>query len=126
MNDSFLRNLHKIIVVGDKVLVKPGSEMDKTNSGLYLPPGVQEKEKVQSGYVIKSGPGYPIGANIEDEPWKESKEKVKYISLQVKEGDLVIFLRKDSFEIEYEHEKLLIVPHTAILMIIRDGLTDEL
>ncbi len=124
MNDSFLRNLHKIIVVGDKVLVKPGSENEKTNSGLFLPPGVQEKERVQSGYVIKSGPGYPIGANIEDEPWKEIQEKVKYISLQVKEGDLIIFLRKDSFEIEYEYEKLLIVPHTAILMIIRDGLNE--
>ncbi len=126
MNNSFLNNKHKIVIVGDKVLVKPSTQNEKTNSGLYLPPGVQEKEKVQSGYVIKSGPGYPIGANVEDEPWKENKEPVKYISLQVHEGDLAIFLRKDSYEIEYEEEKLLIIPHSAILMIIRDDFQDNI
>jgi co-chaperonin GroES (HSP10) len=125
MNQSFLRNLHKIIVVGDKVLIKPSSDQEKTNSGLYLPPGIQEKEKVQTGYVIKAGPGYPIGANVDDEPWKESKEQVRYVSLQVKDGDLAIFMRKDAFEIEYEEEKLLIVPHSAILMIIRDDFSVE-
>ncbi len=125
MNASFLRNLHKIIVVGDKVLIKPTTDQEKTNSGLYLPPGVQEREKVQSGYVIKAGPGYPIGANTEDEPWKESKEQVRYISLQVREGDLAIFMRKDAFEIEYEQEKLVIIPHGAILMLIRDDFSSE-
>jgi co-chaperonin GroES (HSP10) len=125
MNPSFLRNLHKIIIVGDKVLIKPSSDQERTTSGLYLPPGVQEKEKVQTGYVIKVGPGYPIGANIDDEPWKESKEPVRYISLQVKDGDLAIFMRKDAFELEYEQEKLLIVPHSAILMIIRDDFNVE-
>jgi chaperonin GroES len=49
--------LKKLIVVGDRVLIKPGKQNDKTASGLYLPPGVQEKEKIQSGYVIKVGPG---------------------------------------------------------------------
>ncbi|MCU0399117.1 MAG: co-chaperone GroES family protein, partial [Cyclobacteriaceae bacterium] len=51
--------LKKLIVVGDRVLIKPTQQTDKTESGLYLPPGVQEKEKIQSGYVIKVGPGYP-------------------------------------------------------------------
>lgn len=105
-------------------MIKPTTDQEKTNSGLYLPPGVQEKEKVQSGYVIKAGPGYPIGANAEDEPWKESKEQVRYISLQVREGDLAIFMRKDAFEIEYEQEKLIIIPHAAILMLIRDDFGD--
>ena len=51
---------NKIIVVGDRVLIKPEENLNKTHSGLYLPPGVSEKEKVQGGYVIKAGPGYPI------------------------------------------------------------------
>lgn len=38
--------LKKLIVVGDRVLVKPAKPNERTESGLYLPPGVQEKEKV--------------------------------------------------------------------------------
>ena len=40
--------LKKVIIVGDRVLIKPKKYSDKTKSGLYLPPGVQEKEKIQS------------------------------------------------------------------------------
>ena len=58
--------LKKLIVVGDRVLIRPKKPTDKTQSGLYLPPGVKEKEKVQSGYVIKIGPGYPIPMPAED------------------------------------------------------------
>ncbi len=115
-----LKNLQKFIVVGDRVLIRPEEDTSKTASGLYLPPGVSEKEKIQSGYVIKSGPGYPLAAPSEEEPWKESKEPVKYIPLQAKEGDLAIFLRKEAYEIEFEKEKFLIVPHSAILLLIRN------
>ena len=70
--------LRKLIVVGDRLLIRPKKQPDKTDSGLYLPPGVQEKEKVQTGFVIKVGPGYPIPmATDEDEPWKENDEKIK-------------------------------------------------
>ena len=51
--------LEKINVVGDRVLVKPRKKSERTDSGLYLPPGVREKEKIQYGYVVKIGPGYP-------------------------------------------------------------------
>tara|TARA_A100001015_G_scaffold282328_1_gene346477 strand:+ start:789 stop:1106 length:318 start_codon:yes stop_codon:yes gene_type:complete len=71
-------SLDKINVVGDRVLVKPRKESEKTDSGLYLPPGVREKEKVQYGYIVKSGPGYPIPVAIEnDQPWKTDDEKIK-------------------------------------------------
>ncbi|OGU30263.1 MAG: chaperonin [Ignavibacteria bacterium GWA2_35_9] len=122
-----LKNIQKFMVVGDRVLIRPEEDSNKTSSGLFLPPGVSEKEKIQSGYVIKAGPGYPTATNIEDEPWKESKEPVKYIPLQAKEGDLAIFLRKEAFEIEFEKEKFLIVPQSAILLLIRNdlGLSDE-
>ena len=48
--------LKKLIVIGDRILIKPSKPDERTESGLYLPPGVQEKEKVQQGYVIKTGP----------------------------------------------------------------------
>ena len=34
----------EVIVIGDKVLVKPEEENSKTPSGLYLPQGVAQKE----------------------------------------------------------------------------------
>jgi len=119
---SILKNLHKLIVVGDKILIRPSEANQKTDSGLYLPPGVQEKEKIQSGYIIKAGPGWPIPMVVEEESWKEQREPVKYIPLQAKEGDLALFLKKDAFEIEFEKEKLLIVPQNAILLLIREEL----
>lgn len=119
-----LKNLQKFIVVGDRVLVRPEEDAAKTATGLYLPPGVSEKEKVQSGYIIKVGPGYPTASQGDEEPWKESKEPVKYIPLQAKEGDLAIFLRKEAFEIEFEKEKFLIVPQSAILLLIRNDTID--
>ena len=103
--------LKKLIVVGDRVLIKPTKQSDKTSSGLYLPPGVQEKEKIQSGYVIKVGPGYPLPLPVdEDDMWKGKDEQVKYLPLQAQEGDLAIFLQKGAIEVMYEDEKYFIVP----------------
>ena len=63
------KNLDKLIVVGDRVLIKPKNPEQRTKTGLLLPPGVQEKQKVQCGYVVKVGPGYPIPAPTDyDEP----------------------------------------------------------
>jgi len=111
----------KLIVVGDRVLIKPKKDEEKTKSGLYLPPGVKEKEQVQSGYIIKAGPGYPIPLPMEeDEPWKDKEENVKYVPLQAKEGDLAIFLQKGAFEVMYQDEKFFIVPQSSILMLERE------
>lgn len=113
--------MEKLIVVGDRVLVKPKKPSEKTGTGLFLPPGIQEKDKIQSGYIIKVGPGYPIPSPIEEnEPWKEKEEKIKYISLQAKEGDLALFLQNNSIEITYNSEKYFIVPQASILLLERD------
>ncbi len=97
--------LKKLIVIGDRLLIKPLKGDERTASGLYLPPGVQEKEKVQQGYVIKTGPGYAIPMPVEVESWKPDEEKVKYIPLQAKEGDLAVFLVSGATEVMYENEK---------------------
>jgi len=115
------KDFGKFIMVGDRVLIKPKSPQDRTKGGLLLPPGVQEKEKVQSGYVVKVGPGYPIPAIAEaDEVWKSKSDTVKYVPLQPKEGDLAIYLQNSSWEIDFNNEKFIIVSHSAILMLIRD------
>jgi len=112
--------LKKLIIIGDKLLIKPSRPDERTASGLYLPPGVQEKEKVQQGYIIKAGPGYAIPMPVEDEPWKAEEEKTKYLPLQAKEGDLAIFLVSAATEIMYEGDKYFIVPQSAILMLERE------
>ena len=113
--------LKKLIVIGDRLLIKPTRPDERTASGLYLPPGVQEKEKVQQGYIIKAGPGYPIPMPMDDqEPWMETEEKTRYVPLQAKEGDLAIFLLNGAHEVVYEGEKYFIVSQGAILMLERE------
>lgn len=114
-------SIDKFIIVGDRVLIKPRTPDDRTRSGLFLPPGVEEKEKLNSGYVLKVGPGYAIpDVNEIDEAWKAKEKEAKYIPLQVKEGDLVVYLQHNGYEIEYNEEKYIILPYASILMIIRD------
>ena len=115
--------LEHVIIVGDRVLVKPKSLKEQTKSGLYLPPGVQEKEKVQEGYIMKVGPGYPIAADfgLDEEVWnQDQQEDVRYIPLQAKAGDLAIYLQRDAIEIIYHQERYFIVPQAAILMLVRE------
>ena len=116
-NDNKLK---KLIIIGDRVLIRPSKPNERTQTGLYLPPGVQEKEKVQQGYIIKIGPGYAIPMPPEDEPWKNQAEQVRYLPLQAKEGDLAIFLLGGATEIMYQNEKYFIVPQSAILMLERE------
>ncbi|GAB3423135.1 co-chaperone GroES [Niabella aquatica] len=110
----------KLIVVGDRVLIKPAKPHERTATGLYLPPGVQEKEKVQQGYVIRTGPGYAIPMPVDDEPWKNDDDHVKYVPLQAREGDLAIFLMSGATEVMYEDDRYFIVPQSAILMLERE------
>lgn len=115
-------DIRKLIVVGDRVLIKPKSQTNKSRGGLYLPPGYKEKEEVQSGYVVKAGPGYPIplpGDDV-DEPWKNPEEKTRYIPLQAKVGDMAIFMQKGAVEVMFHGEKHFIVPQHSILLLERD------
>ena len=112
--------LKKLIVIGDRVLIKISKPDERTVSGLYLPHGVQEKEKVQQGFVIKTGPGYAIPVPVEDESWRGEEDQVKYVPLQAKEGDLAIFLLSGATEVIYENEKYFIIPQSAILMLERE------
>jgi chaperonin GroES len=113
--------LKKLIVVGDRVLIRPASESETTESGLYLPASVREKEKIQRGYIIKVGPGYPLPMPTdEDDLWKGKDDSVKYLPLQAHDGDLAIFLQKGAIEVLYENEKYFIVPQASILMLERE------
>ncbi|MCL5268143.1 MAG: co-chaperone GroES family protein [Bacteroidetes bacterium] len=119
-----IKTRKKIVLVGERVLVIPDKNQERTEHGLYLPPGVKDKEKVMGGTVVQVCPGYAI-ANpnyIDQEPWSTSpKEPVKYIPLQAEAGDYALFYRDQAAEIEFEEEKYFIVSHSSILMLVRNS-----
>lgn len=118
----------ELLVVGDRVLIKMEKAQDRTTHGLYLPEGVEASEKVNSGYVVKAGPGYlmPSPDTLSQESWDEHQAEPKFIPLQVDEGDYVLYLRKAAIEINFEGEKYLIVPYSAILIIVRENILEKL
>ncbi|MBP5541226.1 MAG: co-chaperone GroES [Bacteroidales bacterium] len=113
-------DIDKIIVVGDRVLIRPDDTIDRTKSGLYLPAGYKDNEKVLSGYIIKCGPGYPLPDMDDSEAWNSRTKNTRYLPLQVQAGDLALFLSKNAIEIKYSGKKYFIVPQNAILLVERD------
>ena len=115
----------QIIVVGDRVLIQPDKGESKSAAGLYLPPSVLEKQEIRGGIIVEVGPGIPVGNpdEVGDEPWKtETHGGIKYIPTQAELGDYALFLNKAAIEIKVEKDNYLIVPQSAILVLIRDDL----
>ena len=112
--------IDNLIVVGDRVLIEPSMVTKKTKGGLLLPAGYQEKEEVQTGYIIKCGPGYPLPSSGEGEDWNPADKEPRYLPLQVKPGDMAIYIAKNAIEIKYDSKKYFIVPQNAILMVERE------
>lgn len=123
--------MSELIIVGDRVLIEPQDGEKETESGLVLPASVTEKERVQAGRVVRVGPGY-LTANpeySESEPWAQQGEAVRYLPLQAEPGDFAFFLQKESIELHYAGKEYLIVPHSAILALVRrhpEDLVDDL
>ena len=59
--------------------------------------------------------------DIEDEPWKAHEPAENSSPFQAQVGDYAVFLRKAAIEIKFEGDIYLIVPHAALLMLIRDS-----
>jgi chaperonin GroES len=112
----------RLLVVGDRVLIKMDTGEERTGAGLILPQTVAEKQQAQYGRIVAVGPGVPMpfDEDNDDEPWKQAEPHPRHIPMQAKVGDLAIFLRKASVEIKYMGETYLIVPQAAILILLRD------
>jgi chaperonin GroES len=121
------RNKRRLIVNGDRVLIRPDDGSDRTTVGLYLPQTVLDKDAVQSGVVAATGPGMALpdpGAS-DDEPWKHSAREAQHLPMQAREGDIAIFLRKAAVEIKYEEKTYLVIPQAAILVLLRDDNAED-
>jgi chaperonin GroES len=113
----------KIIVTGDRVLIRPDMSEERTKVGLYLPQTVKSKEEVVGGFVVQTGPGIALAdpADLSEEPWKKSNKELNYLPVEAKPGDYALFLQKAGVEIKYDGEQYIIIPQSAILILIREN-----
>ncbi|MFN2431989.1 MAG: co-chaperone GroES [Gemmatimonadota bacterium] len=111
----------RLIVMGDRVLVAPEEGDERSEVGLYLPRSVAERENVQAGRIVAKGPGIPLvdPSLSETEIWRESQRELRHLPMQVKVGDYTIFLKKAAVEIKFDGRKYLVVPQSALLLLIR-------
>ncbi|HZD04053.1 MAG TPA: co-chaperone GroES family protein [Longimicrobiales bacterium] len=112
----------RLIVVGDRVLITPEEGEERTKVGLYLPPTAVDNQQVQGGRVVATGPGTPVGAptELDQEPWKIGSAEPRYLPVQAEVGDYALFFRKAAVEITFEGTHYLVVPHAAILTLVRE------
>ena len=120
--------MSELIIIGDRVLVEPQDKEQRTEAGLVLPASVTAKQQVKMGRVAKTGPGYlmPNPEFSEGETWKQAQEPVRYLPLQAEPGDHAFFLAEEAIEIEYEDTEYLIIPHAAIVALVRPDTDDHL
>ncbi len=93
----------KIKPLHDRVIVKRIEETENMRGGLYIPDTA--KEKPQEGEVIAVGEG-------------KYKEDGSRQTLDVKEGDRILFGKYSGSEIKIDGEELLIMREDEILGII--------
>ena len=113
----------ELIVIGDRLLIQLDETEEKTEVGLILPQTVKDKDEVLRGYIIKTGPGIPLGdpSSLGDEPWNsKSESSPRYLPMEAKTGDYALFLRKAAVEIKYEGQKYFIASQSAVLLLIRE------
>lgn len=114
----------RLIVVGDRVLVRAEDGEQRTKVGLYLPPTAVDSQAVQGGEIVSTGPGLalPDLTDQSDEPWRisGSGREARFVPMQARAGDYALFFRKAAVEITFENEVYLVVPQSAILALVRD------
>lgn len=117
----------RLIVVGDRVLVKPEEGEDRSKVGLYLPPTAVDSQAVQGGRIVATGPGLPMPdfGDSSEEPWRVAMRETRFIPMQARSGDYALFFRKAAVEITFESERYLVVPQTAILALVRDSNVED-
>jgi chaperonin GroES len=119
--------MSELIVIGDRVLIRPQEGEQRTSSGLLLPAGAAEQENVRGGRVVKTGPGY-LTQNpeySENDSWRPSDTPVRYLPLQAEPGDYAYFVRNEAVQLRYDDVDYLIIPHSAILALVRDNAPSE-
>ena len=86
--------------MGDRIVIKPIAQEERTASGLYLPANAQEKP--MKGEVLAVGPG-----KVTDDG--------KTIKMEVKVGDKVLYGKYSGTEIKHDGEDFVIMQEREVL-----------
>jgi chaperonin GroES len=89
--------------LGSRVVIEPVEQDDVTAGGIVLPETA--KEKPQKGKILSVGPG-------------DRDEDGKYIKMDVKAGDIILFAKYSGTEIKVDGKKLLILRESDLLAIV--------
>jgi chaperonin GroES len=90
----------KLRPLADRLVVEPNERDEMTASGIYVPETA--KEKPQEGRVIAVGPG-------------RKDDEGERISMDVAEGDRVLFAKYGGIEVKLDDEKYLILRESDVL-----------
>jgi len=90
----------KLQPLGDRVVVKPIEGEEVTKGGIILPDTA--KEKPQEGKIVAVGPG-------------RLTEDGKRMPMDVKVGDLVLYVKYGGTEVKIDGEELMILSENDIL-----------
>lgn len=94
----------KVRPLGDRVVVKPLEDEERTKGGIVLPDTA--KEKPQRGEVVAVGPG----------EWDD--EGQKRLPLDVRVGDHVLYAKYAGTEIKIDDQDHLILRQSDILAVV--------
>ena len=89
--------------LGGRIVVEPMEAEDVTTGGILLPETA--KEKPQKGTILSVGPG-------------ERDDKGKYLPMEVKVGDVVLYNKYAGTEIKVDGKKIIILRENEVLAII--------
>ena len=92
----------KLVPLADRVVLKQSTPEEKTKSGIILTS--QSQEKPQQAEVVAVGPGGMVDG--------------KEVTMQVKEGDKVIYSKYAGNEVKVDGEEYIIVKQNDILAIV--------
>ena len=93
----------KLRPLGDRVVVEPLEQEERTETGLYIPETA--KEKPQKGKILA------VGAGRRDEDGKR-------IPMDVEKGQNILFAKYGGTEVKIDNKKLLILKEGDILAIL--------
>ena len=92
----------KLVPLGDRVVLKQLEAEEKTKSGIILTSAAQEKP--QEAEVVAVGPGGVVDG--------------KEVSMQVKEGQKVIYSKYAGTEVKLDGNEYIIVRQSDILAVV--------
>ena len=92
----------QLVPLSDRVVLKPLKAEEKTKSGIILASAAQEKP--QEAEVIAVGPGGVVDG--------------KEVTMQVKEGQKVIYSKYAGTEVKLDGEEYIIVKQNDILAVV--------